>query len=272
MPLRYLKWLKKIETKKTKDKKEVEIWFFDYDDTDDALLVEWANHFRNMYCDDAKIDSYRGKNFSKKDYLNQIKFPDISNPPGPSTRAGDFSELLIADFLEYTENYFVPRTRYNKKVNKDLSTPGCDVIAMKIDDADNPSFNDKLLVFEVKADLTSSYSSSKISRLQDAINDSKKDAFRIATSLAAMKERFLDENQLDLSSLIERFQNPLDNAYQKQFGAAAVYSTDYYEKKLIKKTSCKDHSYKENLRLIVVTGKDLMKLCNLIYQRAADEA
>lgn len=41
---------------------------------DAAVLSAWAKHFRNQYCDDATIDVLRGST-SRKDYLEQIKFP-----------------------------------------------------------------------------------------------------------------------------------------------------------------------------------------------------
>lgn len=55
-------------------------------------------------CFDTEIDYWRrGYKCSSAEYLNTIKFPDPKAAPGPSIRAGDFAEVLVADFLESDE-------------------------------------------------------------------------------------------------------------------------------------------------------------------------
>jgi len=170
------------------------------------------------------------------------------------------------------EGYWVPRTRYNKKPNKDMSTPGTDVVAIKKLDLTNCNPNDELLLFEVKASFNSEYKKSGISRLQDAINDSDKDVIRKAITLAAMKERFIDQNDITKVESIERFQNPLDNPYKEKYGAAALLSEQYFHLDEIARTDSSTHSLKNKLRLLVIRAKDFKMLSTLIYQRAADEA
>ena len=96
----HLKWLVDTGEKlTTADGKSIEIWEFRYDN-DDKILSAWAKHFRNHYCLDHDIDYYRkGYDYTRSEYLNNIKFPDVSAPPGPSIRAGDFGEILVADYL-----------------------------------------------------------------------------------------------------------------------------------------------------------------------------
>ena len=102
----HLRWL--IDTEErliTVEGRTVEIWEFRYE-SDDEVMSKWAHHFRNHYCLDHEIDQLRhGMNCSRKEYLNNIKFPDCSLPPGPSIRAGDFGEILIADYLEFLSNF-----------------------------------------------------------------------------------------------------------------------------------------------------------------------
>jgi hypothetical protein len=102
----HTKWLVDTgERLKTADGKEVEVWEFRHE-KDEAVLSAWARHFRNHYCFDSEIDySRRGYKWSRGEYLNTIKFPDPKNAPGPSIRAGDFGEVLVADFLEYLFGY-----------------------------------------------------------------------------------------------------------------------------------------------------------------------
>jgi hypothetical protein len=50
-----------------------------------------------------------GTGLTKAEYLIQRKFPDARNAPGPSIRAGDFAEILVADYVEYKLGYWCPR-------------------------------------------------------------------------------------------------------------------------------------------------------------------
>jgi len=72
---------------------------------DEIILSDWAKHFRNQYCSDGMIDILRGKK-SRKEYLEEIKFPSKKVPPGPSIRAGDFAEILLADYFQWRLNFW----------------------------------------------------------------------------------------------------------------------------------------------------------------------
>src|SRR3546814_8878008 len=44
-----------------------------------------------------------------------------SAAPGPSTRAGDFGEILVADFIEYVLGYWCPRQgRFEDRENRNV--------------------------------------------------------------------------------------------------------------------------------------------------------
>ena len=120
---KHTKWLVDTgERLKTAGGKEVEVWEFRHE-KNEAVLTAWAKHFRNHYCIDSKIDYWRRwYKCSRAEYLNNIKFPDPNDAPGPSIRAGDFGEVLVADFLEYLLGYWVPRTRYGDKTIRNEST------------------------------------------------------------------------------------------------------------------------------------------------------
>lgn len=67
---------------------------------------------------------------------------------GPATRVGDFSELLVADYIEYVLDYMVPRTRYDRKTNRNESTQGTDLIGYKM--GDKPRKTDEVQLVEIK--------------------------------------------------------------------------------------------------------------------------
>ena len=158
----HLQWLQLIDTKKTADGKDIEIYELNYDLGNDEIFSKWAKHFRNHYCLDSKIERLiRGTNQTKAEYLSNIKFPE-SNANGAKTRAGDFGEILVSDFLEYILNFWVPRTRFSERQNRNNPTQGVDVIGFKSDDYTLNNRNDELIIFEVKCKLTGINKSNKV--------------------------------------------------------------------------------------------------------------
>lgn len=271
----YLDWLyNDTSGKKTLSTGEVvDIWFFKYDEKS-TIMSKWAKHFRNHYCDDYEIDCMRrAEGLSRTDYLRLRKFPNEIYPPGPATRSGDFSEIMIADFLEYFFDYFVPRTRYDRKVNPNSSTQGSDLIGFKFtNDFRTPSPDDELIVYEVKANYTGTTKPGAKHTLQNAVDHSAKDIARLSESLNAVKQRYKDKNKKDEFQMVERFQNLVDRPHKRIFGAAALFSSDSYNPDKIAKVDISNHPEKENLKLLIITGDDMMDLVHNLYRRAADEA
>jgi len=234
------------------------------------VLSEWARHFREHYCADDEIDLLRkGTPHSRSEYLQLLKFPDAAKAPGPSIRSGDFAEILVADYLEYLLNHWVPRTRYSDKSIRNESTKGCDVIGFQIIEPGKDSKHDKLTILETKAQLTGQ----KVkNRLQDAVDDSMKDAARKADSLNAIKQRLILRQKLGDASKVERFQDPVDRPYSEQLGAVAVVSTSVFDPQVLAATDASKHPQHKQMALVVIHGTDLMSLANELYKRAADEA
>lgn len=277
---KHLNWLVDTgERLKTADGKQIAVWELRHQD-DNAVLSEWAKHFRSHYCPDEIIDALRGPK-SRKEYLETIKFPSRTSTLGPSVRAGDFSEILVADYLQWILGYSVPRVRWNSKVVRDESPKGSDVLGFYFEDKKSASPNDTLAVFESKASFSGG---SRTNRLQDAINDSAKDHIRIDESLNYIKQRLLELGAKEQAGKLERFQNPVDNPYREVYGAAALYSNEGLnpatvceaDSQKVPKSGKKDefhpHPHAENLLLVVIKGSDMMKLVHELYRRAADEA
>jgi len=68
----------------------------------------------------------KGTPHSRAEYLLQLKFPDASKSPGPSIRSGDFTEMLIADYVGIPFGLLGPRTRYDDKTIRNESKKGSD--------------------------------------------------------------------------------------------------------------------------------------------------
>ena len=254
----------------TADGHVVEVWKLNHA-ADEAILSAWSRHFREHYCGDkdlAKLVEDTG--LTNKQYLIDLKFPDVKEAPGPSIRAGDFAEIIVADFIEYKLGYWCPRKlRYDHKIVRNESSKGCDVIGFRIVADEKISPEDKLFIFETKAALSGKKA---VARLQDAIDDSIKDKKREAFTLNALKQRLIDDGDDASAKKVGRFQNEADRPFKRINGAAAVHDDQTYDAGIAASIKAAGHFNATNLKLIVVTGAALMALVNALYERAADEA
>lgn len=264
MKPQYLDWLVREKPVITSEGKQIVIYELVIQNDED-ILNGWAKHLREHYCADSEIDFLRaGFRLERDEYLREIKFPDASIRPGPSVRSGDFTEILVADYVQYVMDYIVPRTRYDRKVNKNSSTMGSDLIGYKC--GKKISSNDELIVFEVKATASEIPPTPEV-RLQKAVNDSNKDVIRLAESLNAVVQRLIDRSDFEEAKRIQRFQNSSDTPYRRRFAAAAVHSNMSYSKDVLKTVSTIHHD-DPDLNLIVIHCDKLMNFIHEMYGRA----
>lgn len=233
---------------------------------DEVMMGVWAKHFRNQYIQDDKIDeACTPMGLSRSDYLKDIKFPDTANP-GVSVRSGDFSEVLVADYVQFVLDYTVPRTRHDAKLNRNTSPNGVDVIGFKLVGG-GENIRDEMITFEVKASLASKNRSA----FQNAIDHSKKDFnTRTPEALNAMRQRLKEKGHLEQVKLVERFQNKTDHPFKEITGAVLVCSTHCWEDGFV--TSANSEHPNENLYLLAIRGGQLMELANKLYKLAYDSA
>ena len=266
----HLKWLRDTNQRlRTVDGKAVVVWELSHE-VDEEVLSTWAKHLRSHYCFDEEIDQLReGTGLSRAEYLERYIFPDRTDGFGPGIRAGDFGEILVADFLEFIRNYWVPRTRYNKKEIPNESTKGCDVVGFKVLQNGVESPEDILATFEVKTQFSGDKAKT---RLQDAVDDLGKDPTRVGYSLNAIKRRLLSLQKSDEAKRVSRFQNPEDHPYREVNGAAALFSSEVFDANVIQTTDCQKHSNLANLVLLIIRGDRFMDLVHELYRRAANEA
>lgn len=265
----HISHLSKQTELKTKDGTPIEILELPgIEDFEPETLQAWAKHFREHYCLDNEIDDLRyGTGLTRREYLQEMKFPTTTGF-GPAIRAGDFGEILVADYLQFKLKYWVPRTRYNSKSIRNESPKGCDVLAFRtIDDSSSPK--DVLAIFETKTQFSGRKAKP---RLQDAVDDSGKDPIRKAESLNAIKQQLARLQRTEEVHRIARFQDKLDHPYTEIFGAAALFLLRVYDPDLISETDTSNHPDKNNLKLIVIKGPEMMKLVHKLYEIAAYEA
>ena len=262
----YIKYLIHEDPIITDEGKQVEILHLDIQD-DPEIFEDWANQFRRNYCYDDELAEMIGfMNISPKEYLKNFKLPS-DRGIGLSTMSGDFGEILVSDYLQNIEEYVVPRTRYDSRVNKDTSTQGSDVLGYK-QDSSNVS-NDEVVVIEVKSSASDSSSSQAKNKLQEAINHSDKDFERFSTSIVASYLRLKKSNS-DQANVVERFLNIADKPFNVIYGAVAVHSNQSYDIEFIKNAVTQNHRAQENLRLLVIHSNELLNFIKRLYLKASE--
>ncbi|EAC8104466.1 DUF1837 domain-containing protein [Listeria monocytogenes] len=265
MSLSHMKYFQKQKTIATNHGQEVIIYRLVVED-EANVLDEWSKHLREHYCLDEEIDILRsGSGLSKEDYLNRIKFPDSGTSMGAAIMSGDFSEILVHDYIEFVQGYYTTRTRYSRKVNRNSSTMGSDVLGYKCIDTIKSNKNDELAILEIKAQSSESKPKSK---LQDAVDDSAKDEVRVAESLNAEVQRLIDRNRFEEAKVVQRFQNKTDRPYRVKFSAVAVHSSTSFCEELVKTVDIAGHP-DTNVNLLVIYSDKLMEFIKDMYVRAS---
>lgn len=264
--MEYTKKYKVEQNQYTKEGKEIKILYLQPID-ENTVLDEWAEHFREQYRYMDDLDFQRdGTGLSREEFLRDFVFPDTKKAPGPSVRVGDFCELLVADYIEYVSNFYVPRTRYRGKINRDSSPQGSDLLGFKT--GKKASERDVALIYEVKGTSDPKSAKKGYQRLQDAVDDSNKDLVRYAESLNATKMKLRDLNEMEQVSIVTRFQNRTDRPYVIKYGASAVLTEEKYNEEDLKLVSTEGH-HSKHVELLVIHTDNLKKLIDEMYRRAA---
>ena len=265
----YLDWFRNTgEVITISTGENVPVYEFAYDINNEVIMSNWAKHFRNHYCADTEIEMLKPEGMANSEYLLNLKFPDSSIPLGSSIQSGDFAEILVADYLEFLNDYYVPRTRYDCKPIRNESSKGSEVLGVK-KKSENPSNKDELIIYEVKARLSEN---KKENTLQNAIDGSSKDESRLMESLNYIRQRLQHKGDSAGKAIISRFQVNVDHPYKKIFGAAVVLADSSCCVSTLAKSSSQDHSSPTKLEMLVIRGSKLKDLVRSLYERAANEA
>lgn len=260
----YVNWILKESGIVFNDGMPVESYKISYDMSDERALDNWALHLRRHYISDSELEeSIDELGISKEDYLKSYKIPGRKKP-GPSTRASDITEILVADMLQFLMNYEVPRIKQQGRANKDMSTPGTDVIGFRFEKSiDNPSRKDELVAAEVKAVL----SKKSFGTITDAVKDSKKDKFRIATTLDYYRQTLKRFGDNESAKKIARFQIKSEMPYSTKYEAFAITKIEDIDSNTIIEIAGKDLGLDNSQQVYFIHGKDLMDLTNAIFDR-----
>ena len=153
-------------------------------ETDETALESWALHVRRHYIrDDELYEDCKAYGKPIREYLQTSCIPTHSDVDrlGPSTRSGDFAEIIISDMLQFIEGLTVPRYKQIDRTNPNSSDQGSDVIGYKVTNPNLPRNDDTLLTVEVKAKLTDPIDLA--GTIAKAAKDSKKDDTQVLRSI-----------------------------------------------------------------------------------------
>lgn len=250
---------------------EIQIYKLNNELLDNQYLNGWATSLRNHYIEEKMIDSLReGTGLTRKDFLKEMIFPDSTVRLGAATMSGEFGEILVYDYINYVLKYYVTRTRYLEKINRNMPVSGSDVLGYKVADINKINNDDELLVAEVKTRSSKSAKKEKLcsKTITNAIIHSSKDRVRIGESLNAEKRRLICRSRFEEAKIIERFQNKTDFPFKLVFFAVAVLDSEIYSEQIILDTV---KSHQENLKstdLLIIHSENLLNILRELYERA----
>lgn len=268
----YLSILRQVAGDVVDDSGKVFCYTIDHGgEIEEAMLEDWALHLRRHYVRDDELKRYCDG--EARDVATVLKEDYI--PDRPTTRSGDFGEILLSDILQFVEGYEVPRYKQVKRADRNMSDPGVDVVAYRISDLNSSGPNDELVTIEVKARATY-----KKGLLIDAIlaaeNSAQKDPARNAMTLRMYKKRSSDTGDTRTKNEMARLMTKSENPYRHVLAMAVVIGVDdlqtEYEnmKELSESEEC-DAEMREKMRfetvekVYIVHKGELMKLIHEIY-------
>ena len=250
---------------------EIQVYKLNSELLDDNNLNNWALGLRDNYIEEILLDPLvKGTGLTKREFLEKNIFPSHQNRLGASTMSGEFGEILVYDYINFTLKHYVTRTRYLEKVNPDMPVSGSDVIGYQVKNIDKPSRTDHLIVAEVKT--RSSKSGNKQSlcekTVKDAIEHSVKDRVRLGESLNAEKRRLFNRSRIEEAKIVERFQNKTDNPFTIDFFAVAVLDSDLYSDQVVLDVVNSQHENVKSTSILIIHSKELMRFLRDLYRRA----
>lgn len=232
---------------------------------DDEKLDAWALHLRRHYIrDDELMQECDCTCMDPAQYLQEYSVPSKDTRLGPSCRSGDFGEIVISDILQFLEGYDVPRYKQWRRVDKDQSGPGSDIIAYRIDRASaTPNPNDELHAIEVKTGATKQ---DLLALVRKATDTSKNEPHRLPFTLAHMRRVSKDCGDLQTYADAVRFACKTTNPFQTKFEVAAVGATRELSA-MPKNVKPGDVGITNQSGVYLVHGADLMDAIHELYGR-----
>lgn len=259
----YIGWIIEENGIVFEDNVPLKCYRIDYDDSQESVLNEWAEHIRKHYISDETLEkSMSSLHLTKKEYLSSYDIPQKCHAKGPSTISAEWAEILVYDLIEYALDYVALRGRHWNKPTPTAPVQGSDILGAKMK-KETSSSDDELFIVEVKASL----SKCDYNKLVEAKHDSEDDTFRHSISLNFMRRKYLEAHEDFLMRIAERFQQKANMPYRIRYGAAAVVTQKEIENDTIAGINGGDLNIRVDDQIFLVHGDKLMDLAYNLYAR-----
>jgi hypothetical protein len=187
-------------------------------------------------------------------------------PDRGSVMSGDFGEILTLHFLGSQQQVDVELVKkWRHKQDRTKAAPHSDVIVIYRESPTEASANDFIISAEAKQKATAG----AFAPIAKALEGVEKDRTgRLARTIAWLHEKALDSGDATEIRLIDRFRDPVTNAFGKQFKAVAIIDRELLDGELTKVLDTVVHP---SVQLVVLAVSDLKDAYETVFQRAIEE-
>jgi hypothetical protein len=257
--------------------KELSLWFENHQKPQDSIEVRSHTLSDNKYLEledflvQAIPDCYISKEniaatankmkLSTSEILKN-KFPDQG-----SVMSGDFGEIITLFYLGSERSESIRKIRkWKYKQDRRKPAPHSDVIILYRESSTSSTDKDFVICAESKMKATAS----KDRPIKNSIDGYNLDKTgRLARTLVWLKEKAIDNNNLESLEFIKRFTDDhLDNGYKKFYRAVAIIDRDLLDLELTQPLNLPPQN--DEFEVVVIGIKDLKNLYERTFARAAE--
>jgi hypothetical protein len=242
------------------DQEDCLLLVLDEDYKSDFLSI-FKPFFKSCYISNKDLEESIEAGLSHEETLG-ARLPNRGN-----IKSGDFGEILTTFILENLESPAEGIKKWRWKEAKDSPVHKIDVVLSSVEDIENPSKSDCLILGEVKGKATDL----GYSQLQKAIDDIKGEKqAKIAKTIIWAHDRAIKDKDLVLKKRLERFiKSTEDNygEYSKVLYAIAVIDEAYVNDD-IDETNFDDEMLDE-INLLVISLKEMKEIYEALFSEIA---
>lgn len=245
-----------------------------------SFVADCLVPFREAYIANGDVDRVV-KDFSKtREDVIQRRLPEKGK-----VMSGDFGEILTfylaSQIWSPTANVLPMKWRFKDK--KTAASNYTDIMLFELKDDSNPSVDDALYTYEVKTRATNlpndvypthkkkAFVTYKDCKLEctfiEAVVDANKDAVeRAAETIPYLLTRCEDLGLTELHAKINRFSNPVDKTYRKEYNAVAVIDSSTLSEQMDRLPADLLSSHPNVGRVFCVPMDNLKEIYEKIYE------
>lgn len=255
--------------------------FYVFDDKNSKNFVaDCLVPFREAYIANKEVERIVNDYSKSREDVIQRRLPEKGK-----VMSGDFGEILTfylaSQIWSPTANVLPMKWRFKDK--KTAASNYTDIMLFELKDESNPSVDDALYTYEVKTRATNlpnavypthkkkAFVTYKDGKLEctfiEAVVDANKDAVeRAAETIPYLLTRCEDLGLTELHAKINRFSNPVDKTYRKEYNAVAVIDSSTLSEQMNRLPADLLSSHPNVSRVFCVPMDNLKEIYEKIYE------